>query len=83
MSDGLGNEVLDLGKAIGLFDDGGNLQPHWFENPLHNIESIFTADTQRAPFLRVLDALLAPVQLPALPANETATPISPSTRPMA
>jgi len=30
MSDGLGNEVLDLGKAIGLFDDGGNLQPHWF-----------------------------------------------------
>ena len=75
MSDGLGNEVLDLGKAIGLFDDGGNLQPHWFENPLHNIESIFTADTQRAAFLRVLDALLAPVQLPDLPANETWHPI--------
>jgi large repetitive protein len=75
MSDGLGNEVLDLGKAIGLFDDGGNLQPHWFENPLHNIESIFTADTQRAAFLRVLDALLDPVQLPDLPANETWHPI--------
>ncbi len=27
MSDGLANEVLDLGKAIGLFDDGGSLQP--------------------------------------------------------
>jgi hypothetical protein len=65
MSDGLGNEVLDLGKAIGLFDDGGSLQPHWFENPLNHIESIFTVDTQRAAFLRVLE-LLAPVQLPGL-----------------
>jgi large repetitive protein len=75
MSDGLGNEILDLGKAIGLFDDGGGLQPHWFENPLNHIESIFTVDTQRAAFLRVLDALLAPVQLPGLPAGETWHPL--------
>ncbi|HZZ37514.1 MAG TPA: DUF6603 domain-containing protein [Acidobacteriaceae bacterium] len=75
MSDGVSNEVLDLGKAIGLFDDGGNLQPHWFENPLHEIESILTDDSQRAAFLRVLDALLPPVQLPDLPANETWHPV--------
>ncbi|HEY1986688.1 MAG TPA: DUF6603 domain-containing protein [Terracidiphilus sp.] len=75
MSDGLGNEVLDIGKAIGLFDDGGNLQPHWFENPLNSVENIFTVDTQRAAFLRVLDALLAPVQLPDIPPNETWHPL--------
>ena len=75
MSDGLGNEVLDLGKAIGLFDDGGNLQPHWFENPLTSIEAIFTTDSQRAAFLRVLDALLPPIQSPDIPANETWHPL--------
>lgn len=75
MSDGLSNEVLDLGKAIGLFDDGGSLQPHWFENPLSHVESILTDDSQRAAFLRVLDALLPPVQLPDLPANETWHPL--------
>ena len=75
MSDGLANEVLDLGEAIGLFDGSGNLQPHWFENPLNHIESIFTDDAQRAAFLRVLDALLAPAQLPDLPANETWHPL--------
>ncbi len=71
----LGNEVLDLGKAIGLFNDGGSLQTHWFNDPLQNIESIFTVDTQRAAFLRVLDALLAPVQLPDIPAGETWHPL--------
>jgi len=75
MSDGLGNEVLDLGEAIGLFDGNGNLQPNWFENPLDEIKSIFTDDTQRAAFLRVLDALLAPQQLPDLPNNETWHPL--------
>ncbi|HEY1502139.1 MAG TPA: DUF6603 domain-containing protein [Acidobacteriaceae bacterium] len=75
MSDGLGSEVLDLGEAIGLFDGNGNLQPHWFEDPLGNVEKIFTTDSQRAAFLRVLDALLAPVQLPDLPANETWHPL--------
>src|SRR5579863_4013882 len=75
MSDGLGNEVLDLGESIGLFDGSGNLQPNWFENPLQHIESIFTDETQRAAFLRVLDALLAPQQLPDLPANETWHPL--------
>ena len=75
MSDGLANEVLDLGKAIGLFSDQGDLQPDWFGDPLTNIESIFTTPTQRAAFLRVLDALLAPVQLPDIPANETWHPL--------
>ncbi len=85
MSDGpgtnLANEVLDLGKAIGLFDDGGNLRPQWFEDPLgdnthpNGITTIFTNDTQRAAFLRVLDALLAPATVPDLPDNETWHPL--------
>lgn len=75
MSDGLGNEVLDLGKAIGLFDDGGTIQPHWFENPLNHIESIFTDDAQRAAFLRMLDALLAPAAVPDIPDHETWHPL--------
>jgi len=81
MSDALANEVLDLGKAIGLFDDGGSLRPQWFENPLgdtsntESIKSIFTNDTQRAAFLRVLDALLAPAQVPDVPSNETWHPL--------
>ena len=81
MSDALANEVLDLGKAIGLFDDGGSLRPQWFENPLgdstntESIKSIFTNDTQRAAFLRVLDALLPPAQVPDVPSNETWHPL--------
>ena len=74
-ADQLGNEILDLGKAIGLFDDGGNLQASWFEKPLDRIESIFTIDSQRAAFLRLLDALLPAVQLADLPANETWHPL--------
>jgi len=85
MSDGpgtnLANEVLDLGKAIGLFDDGGSLRPQWFEDPLgvsthpNGITTVFTNDTQRAAFLRVLDALLAPATVPDLPDNETWHPL--------
>ncbi|HEY3705718.1 MAG TPA: hypothetical protein VGL22_11690, partial [Terracidiphilus sp.] len=71
----LGNEVLDLGKAIGLFNDGGGLNADWFGNPLTHIEAIFTDDTQRAAFLRVLDALLAPATLPDLPDHETWHPL--------
>ena len=73
--DQLGSEILDLGKAIGLFDDSGNLQAPWFDNPLNAIESILTNDTQRAAFLRLLDALLPPIQSPDIPANETWHPL--------
>jgi hypothetical protein len=75
MSDQLGSEIIDLAKAIGLFDDGGNLQASWFENPLASIESVLTTDTQRAAFLRLLDALLPPIQSPDIPANETWHPL--------
>jgi hypothetical protein len=77
-ADQLSGEILDLGKAVGLFDDNGNLQPNWFENPLSStdgIAAIFTSDTQRAAFLRVLDALLPPIQSPDIPANETWHPL--------
>ncbi|UWZ84403.1 DUF6603 domain-containing protein [Occallatibacter riparius] len=70
----LGNEILDLAKAIGLFNDSG-LNADWFGNPLDHIQAIFTNDTQRAAFLRVLDALLEPASLPDLPASETWHPL--------
>ena len=74
-SDALGSEILDLGKAIGLFDEGGAPQASWFDNPLHHIESIFTNDPQRTAFLRLLDGLLPPVQLADIPAHETWHPL--------
>src|SRR5206468_621503 len=38
----LGDEVLDLGKSIGLFSDDGNLDTTWFQQPLDRLESILT-----------------------------------------
>ena len=70
----LGNEILDLGKAIGLLNDSG-LNHDWFGNPLGLIEQIFTNNDQRAAFLRVLDALLEPATLPDLPDHETWHPL--------
>ncbi len=71
----LGNELLDLGKAIGLFDDGGNLQTSWFQNPLQNIETIFQNATQRAALLRLLNDFLPPEQSPDIPPGESWHPI--------
>ncbi len=73
--DQLGNELLDLGKAIGLFDDSGNLQTSWFQNPLANIESILQNSTQRSALLRLLDDFLPPEQLPDIPQGESWHPI--------
>src|SRR5271169_6822814 len=56
----LGTELNDLGQAIGLVDGSGNLNTHWFENPLTELESVFSDPTQRAGLLNFLDALLPP-----------------------
>jgi len=69
--DQLSGELLNVGKAIGLLDDGGNLQTSWFQDPLSNIENVLQAPAQRAALLNVLADFLTPEQLPDIPAGET------------
>ena len=71
----LAGELLDLGKAIGLFDGGGNLQTSWFDNPLNSIESLLSDSTQRAAFLDLLDAFLPPAQVTDVPTGESWHPL--------
>jgi hypothetical protein len=68
--DQLSNELLDVGKAIGLLDGSGNLQTSWFQDPLSNIENVLQAPAQRAALLNVLGDFLTPEQLPDIPAGE-------------
>ena len=71
----LASELLDLGKAIGLFDDSGNLQTSWFDNPLASIESLLSNSTQRAAFLSLLDSFLPAAQVQDVPAGESWHPL--------
>jgi hypothetical protein len=71
----LGTELNDLGQAIGLVDGSGNLNTHWFENPLTELESVFSDPTQRAGLLNFLDALLPPAALDGLPQGEKWHPL--------
>jgi len=71
----LAGELLDLGKAIGLFDGSGNLQTSWFDNPLNSIESLLSDRTQRAAFLDLLDAFLPPAQVADVPTGESWHPL--------
>jgi len=71
----LASEVLNLGKAIGLFDDSGNLQTSWFENPLSSIESLLSNSSQRAAFLALLDSFLPAAQVNDVPAGESWHPL--------
>jgi hypothetical protein len=71
----LGAELSDLGKAIGLLDGDGNLNTHWFEDPIGELESIFKYPTQRAGLMSFLDALLPPAALAGLPQGEKWHPL--------
>jgi large repetitive protein len=71
----LGQELLDLGEAVGLFDGSGNLQPGWFGDPLTNLETILSTSSQRDAFMRLLDALLQPAQVQGAPADEKWHPL--------
>lgn len=71
----LSDELLNLGQAIGLFDDSGNLQTSWFQNPLSDIESILTDSTQRAAFLNLLDDFLPAATVADAPAGESWHPL--------
>lgn len=71
----LAGELLDLGKAIGLFDGSGNLQTSWFDNPLNSIESLLSDSTQRAAFLDLLNALLPPAQVTDVSTGESWHPL--------
>ncbi len=71
----LGAELNDLGQAIGLVDGSGNLNTHWFENPLGELESVFQDEIQRAGLMNFLDALLPPATLDGLPQGEKWHPL--------
>jgi large repetitive protein len=71
----LSGELSDLGQAIGLIDGSGNLNTHWFENPLGELESVFTDQTQRGGLMDFLDALLPPATLGGLPQGEKWHPL--------
>ncbi|HKD78093.1 MAG TPA: DUF6603 domain-containing protein [Candidatus Angelobacter sp.] len=71
----IGAELSDLGQAIGLIDGGGDLNIHWFEHPLHELESVFSDSTQRAGLMKFLDALLPPASVAGLPQGEKWHPL--------
>jgi hypothetical protein len=71
----LASELTDLGHAIGLIDGSGNLNTHWFENPVSELHTVLTDSTQRSGLLDLLDALLPPASLAGLPAGEEWHPL--------
>jgi hypothetical protein len=71
----LASELTDLGRAVGLIDATGNLNTHWFENPLNALSSVLTDPTQRGSLLDLLDALLPPAQLDGLAAGDQWHPL--------
>ena len=71
----LGAEVLDLGKAIGLFDSGGNLDASWFGDPLQRLESVLSNQTQRDALLDLLDAVAESQALSGISAGEKWHPL--------
>lgn len=72
----LASELQDLAKALGLLDAAsGNFNWDWFADPLSNIEKIFSSQGQRDAFNDLLNALIAPAQIPGIPNNETWHPL--------
>jgi large repetitive protein len=71
----LGEELKALGRAVGLLDGAGDLNIHWFEDPLGELGSVFRDSTQRAGLMAFLDALLPPASLAELPPGEKWHPL--------
>src|SRR6266851_4781402 len=71
----LGAELLDLGKAIGLFDGNGNLDASWFSGPFQRLQSVLSNQTRLNALLELLDALAEPEQLTGIPADERWHPL--------
>jgi hypothetical protein len=72
---GLSPELLDIAKAIGLMDAGGNLDPDWFSGPTDRLETMLSNQTQRAALLDMLDQLVPPIQITGLPEGEKWHPL--------
>ena len=75
MNGQLAGELLDLGKAIGLFDSDGNLHAGWFSDPLSKIADVFRKTDQRDALLRLLNAFLPPEQSADIPKSESWHPM--------
>jgi hypothetical protein len=70
----LGEELSDLGQAIGLVQRG-SLYIDWFKDPIGELESIFSDHDQRDGLMRFFDALLPPTTLTGLPQGEKWHPL--------
>jgi hypothetical protein len=57
VTDLLGPELLDLATALGLVT-GGQLNPHWFDQPLASVGTLLTNDAQRAALFGLLDQVV-------------------------
>jgi hypothetical protein len=57
-AEGLG-ELLDLAKALGVADDGDQLNGDWFADPGHYVSRMLREQAQRDALLRALEAMLA------------------------
>ena len=73
-TEGLAGELRDLGQAIGLIGNDGNIDGGWFSDPLGKAASIL-ASPQRDALLRMLDALLPPATIDGIPSNESWHPV--------
>src|SRR5579859_2228376 len=71
----LGPVLADIGKAAGLIDASGELAGSWFEDPLSELESVFTNATQRAAALDLLDQIVPPATVQGAPTNQKWHPL--------
>jgi len=72
---GLGEELRDLGQALGILDNSGDFDPGWLGDPLGNLESLLSRTEQREAFLRFLDDVLPPATIAGAPAGEKWHPL--------
>ena len=52
--------IVDVGRALGLLDPGGNIDTTWFDHAGDRFKTIFTAPDQRSALLDALDSLIPP-----------------------
>jgi hypothetical protein len=72
--EGLADELLDLGRAIGLISNG-SLDDGWFRGPQAKLNQILSNPSQRQAFISLLNALLPPASIPGLLDSETWHPL--------
>src|SRR5260370_23858748 len=72
---GVGAEITDAAKAIGLFGPEGSLSASWFDSPLAGLKGILTVPAQRQALFDLLDQLFAPANPLGAAPNEKWHPL--------